>query len=559
MSISNLGRLTAIDFIENYDCNIPFMRESDTLRAARKAFDKFERRKAKGKGEKKARKSSGHRTKITKDPLREQKTSITLPLAMPYYPGRTRVDRESNFTASRVNEAEDHYCMTDLNSASSEASHLKSRIVDHAYRRVQIFYYQLLAYYGEGCEISQGKTELQHGMSLCPECHAAHSSIFSSLNDTAFETLKLRLRHEGMTQENLDRLSALGFSQGRIQRLKKSLKPRDIKLAFLGLESHQLIAPSTQLYHSMNSTVEVPKEVDYFDQIIEKNLRPVGLQLLNQVSREEMHPYDALTLFVEKLQGCMLESISELKIKQQKLNELRRVEEQMQTLEASIESMGNAEFFQSYLRLYVQRQNCLDCLAFESQFSFSFKMKEYLPSHKAIFTRLASICKNEKEWALKQFKHPRFMYQYIQEVRQRYKRITDTSINPMHILEEVEANYSLKAMQDAVVAYWNSCDLYELTIQRFSHKKYEYGLFLRESLEGISKPMYSDFNDENTVIQEALAIAQEQLRGSQLPPLELLSGRKEGSARVPLDEAALRQQKFALLRREYDVHYVREV
>ena len=127
----------------------------------------------------------------------------------------------------------------------------------------------------------------------------------------------------------------------------------------------------------------------------------------------------------------------------------------------------------------------------------------------------------------------------------------------MHILEEVEANYSLKAMQDAVVDYWNSCDLYELTIQRFSHKKYEYGLFLRESLEGISEPMYSDFNDENTVIQEALAIAQEQLRGSQLPPLELLSGRKEGNARVPLDEAALRQQKFALLRREYDVHYVK--
>ena len=150
MSISNLGSFAVIDFMEICDCNIPLMRESETLRAARKAFEKFERRKGKSRGEKKARRANGHRTKITKDPLREQKTSITLPLAMPYYPGRTRVDRESNFTASRVNEAEDHYCMTDLQSESPEASHLKNRIIDHAYRRVQIFYYQLLAYYGDG-------------------------------------------------------------------------------------------------------------------------------------------------------------------------------------------------------------------------------------------------------------------------------------------------------------------------------------------------------------------------------------------------------------------------
>ncbi len=77
-----------------------------------------------------------------------------------------------------------------LGSGSVESDELLDAIADHGERRIQTLYFQLLAYWGEGCDIDRSITKDQHGIAEQVGWSAAHSTLLPSLKDTHLSQLR---------------------------------------------------------------------------------------------------------------------------------------------------------------------------------------------------------------------------------------------------------------------------------------------------------------------------------------------------------------------------------
>jgi hypothetical protein len=152
---------------------------------------------------------------------------------------------ESNRTAARQARYSHQH---ERGQSFFEHLELIDRIHDHAYRRIQLFYYLLLVYWKEGVRVEMKPTVLQHGSSRCLQCSAAHSSLLPNVVDS------------------------------------KGVFPE-----------------VCYLRDSLNATVEMPDYVNYYDGVIEKAMRPKALNLLNQVSLNGLHPYVALQTFINQM------------------------------------------------------------------------------------------------------------------------------------------------------------------------------------------------------------------------------------------------------------------
>lgn len=170
---------------------------------------------------------------------------------------RTRYPYDANLTISRIGEITHQLGITPLGPDNPWEGIIK----EHAYRRIQIFYYQALFYYKEDCDISMDKTIIQHGQAKCSCCSAAHSAILPGLIDS------------------------------------KGLMKQDL-----------------QIYHNMNSTVEMPSNVNAYDCVIESEMRPKALEILNLVAKG-MHPYEATEYFVKCMQTFFQKSSVETQLK----------------------------------------------------------------------------------------------------------------------------------------------------------------------------------------------------------------------------------------------------
>lgn len=149
-------------------------------------------------------------------------------------------------------------------------------IEEHAARRADLLFYQMVALYGLNgkygmpIQVKRGVTVLQHGKgSKLQLTQACHSALFPAITIAA----------------------------------KGAYRDVDLTASFKG----------THLYQSLNSTVELPVPVNGFDDYIEGSGRPSSVMLacldaLNQVANDQVDPASGMALFYQAMHQFFTQS-----------------------------------------------------------------------------------------------------------------------------------------------------------------------------------------------------------------------------------------------------------
>lgn len=182
---------------------------------------------------------------------------------------RKRFSYEENHTASLglfasteelENIQNEPYALLDIS---------EENIIEHARRRVELFFYILVAYYQTNNVPLHGHVSMQYGRGRNSHLginitQACHSSLFGSLGD------------EGNAKNLLE---------------------------------------GTHLSHSLNSTVELPAFVNKFDDALENDYqcREEGLQIIKKVSSGQLDPIGGLIEFF-KMMERVFENIRNLNV-----------------------------------------------------------------------------------------------------------------------------------------------------------------------------------------------------------------------------------------------------
>lgn len=148
----------------------------------------------------------------------------------------------------------------------------KESIIEHAHRRVDLFFYTLIAYYNTHKSPTQDVTRLQHGRgrnshdkhNLLQACHS--SLIPSFIDDTYKDQKKLNL-------------------------------------------GHRSILCGTHFMHSLNSTVELPAFVNDFDTVLESSYacRTKSMEIIQNVSKGKINPIQGLNLFLKMMDQTFIQ------------------------------------------------------------------------------------------------------------------------------------------------------------------------------------------------------------------------------------------------------------
>ncbi len=180
-------------------------------------------------------------------------------------------------------QKKDHSLNTTISLHCHDSSTLAQElIVEHARRRVDLFFYTLIAYYQTGLNVQISKTISQHGKgNKTANTNACHSAILPALWDTKQQAPT----HAWFTRYNP------------------------------GVREYQTgILDHTDFYHSLNSTVELDCSVNYLDtHWIEgrtnqvNKMRYQSLLILNEVSKGNMNPLQGMSWFLTRFMQRMVE------------------------------------------------------------------------------------------------------------------------------------------------------------------------------------------------------------------------------------------------------------
>ena len=172
---------------------------------------------------------------------------------------RIRVDSQRNDTCTLTLNSSKVQLLSKLNDEKALLSMCENYIIEHASRRVDLFFYTLIAYYKTSILPVEGRTNFQYGIGQSvgtSGTQACHSSFTPSLLDkTIFENEGDQVKYKSL-------LSRTHFSQ------------------------------------SLNATVELPAFVNAFDDILEIICRPMCLAILRDVSLAKINPIHGLVSFL---------------------------------------------------------------------------------------------------------------------------------------------------------------------------------------------------------------------------------------------------------------------
>lgn len=140
----------------------------------------------------------------------------------------------------------------------------KENIIEHANRRVDLFFYTLIAYYKTGILPTYGHTSLQHGRGRTTRSNTSISEAC----------------HSSLTPSLLDRTIYQNGKTG---------------------EKHKSLLSNTHLMESLNSTVELPPFVNDLDDLLENACREKCLVILREVSLGTINPVAGLTQFLQMM------------------------------------------------------------------------------------------------------------------------------------------------------------------------------------------------------------------------------------------------------------------
>lgn len=139
----------------------------------------------------------------------------------------------------------------------------KASIIEHANRRVDLFFYTLIAYYKTCFFPTYTQTTLQYGRgrTIDDGCitEACHSSFTPSLLDNTIYQNK----------ETGEKLKSL--------------------------------LSNTHFLDNLNSTVELPSFVNDLDDVLENTCRPQCLEIIRRTSIGEINPIEGLTIFLKMM------------------------------------------------------------------------------------------------------------------------------------------------------------------------------------------------------------------------------------------------------------------
>lgn len=177
---------------------------------------------------------------------------------------RLRTEYRQNFSAAETLASSNAELGASYQSEEAVLSMASSHIIEHANRRVDLFFYTLIAYYLTGLNPTNGHTSLQHGKGRHINADTAatvgcHSSFTPSLLD---ETI---------------------YQNRPYSRKRKSL------------------VCHTHFMDSLNATMELPPFVNQLDELIEGACRPKCMKILTAVSYGKINPIEGLTLFLQMM------------------------------------------------------------------------------------------------------------------------------------------------------------------------------------------------------------------------------------------------------------------
>ena len=181
-----------------------------------------------------------------------------------FTPGRMCSTYDDNRTAALALTHSEDLLLCKKNDTHSLLTLAEESLIEHSARRVDLFFYTILAYYKTTLLPALGRTFLQHGRGNNRlGTQACHSSFTPSLID---ETIYRNDAHQ------------------------KKMK---------GLLS------GTHLEESLNSTVELPRFINIFDSQLERLCRPKCIEILYDVSLGNNTPIEGLTHFLQMMHDIL--------------------------------------------------------------------------------------------------------------------------------------------------------------------------------------------------------------------------------------------------------------
>jgi hypothetical protein len=370
---------------------------------------------------------------------------------------------------------------------------MTDRLIDHAQRRVYLFYYLLLSYYKQNVSVSKAPTILQHGKAELEDCHAAHSSILPNTTSS----------------------------------------PRDI------------IEKESYLFHSLNSTVELHKEFNRYDCILEAYVRPRALEILEKTSLREQHPYELLKKFTTLLHFFFDQSLIQA---QEKINLLNKLETQAKLMQLQAVALTKNHtpskkecclflkaLFKSHKNIKkindfknFSPKSSSDYLAYLNRFLYPF------------YNQLISLAKKEKEIFLAmEFKKAK---KYLKSLN-----ITESPEFPSnHYLLEALNSRTSKIFYQNLEEYWKHTHVIHFLQQLPQIDKQITNIALKaaDSLKDLQEV---DFSDTKEALEDFKDVAKAQAKGSLLPDYRLLSGFLQEGSLVGLTTQELIEQRDNIL------------
>jgi hypothetical protein len=306
------------------------------------------------------------------------------------YETNTTIARKLEFTLSEsLNAGKEKNLIMSL-----EKPEIRDCTGDHIYRRVLLFYYQAVVYYRTGCVIEKGRTILQHGKGRFAWSSAAHSAILPDLKDDFFKNLRGLLIQQGLNDLICKILIALGVSEEKLTKRPngQTLTEAHVDELLEGVETEGLLSSKSRFYNNLNSTVELPHYINEYDCIIEDCMRNKSLGILNQVSRGELQPYEALDEFVKELQSVLNKSEAATQRKLRLLDKIQTFEEKIWNMEQNF----SYKIFPKYLQTIQKIGRCYRKLQEDRKVSFRLVIKGRLTWQKDYFSEGVKI--NERNY-----------------------------------------------------------------------------------------------------------------------------------------------------------------
>ncbi|CEG58887.1 hypothetical protein [Legionella fallonii] len=183
---------------------------------------------------------------------------------------RKRFDYVDNYSAALALPYSNEALRQNQNEQSALLAMSKDNVIEHSNRRVDLFFYTLVAYYKTMFIPVRGHTHLQHGRGrhVCDDkcvTEACHSSFTPAVVDKTI------------------------YQNSRFSKKRRSL------------------LCGTHLLESLNSTVELPSVANDLDDVLEKIYGDRCLQILREVSLGRSSPIDGLNQFLKEIQEVLID------------------------------------------------------------------------------------------------------------------------------------------------------------------------------------------------------------------------------------------------------------